>query len=89
MGKKGSATPGTINSSRGHRHPKSSGRPAGRGFTGHRGRGGTRDYTGRNTADISGVADRPESAVDDIEEDESGEDGSDNSGVSVFSKMSA
>ncbi|KAF9553560.1 DUF367-domain-containing protein [Agrocybe pediades] len=75
MGKKGSITPGTNNSSRGHRHPKSSGRPAGRGFLGHRGRGGTRGggYTLRE-GDAEGEEERPESAVDDVEEEEEGEE---------------
>jgi len=59
---------GTPN--RGHRHPKSAGRPPGRGFTGHRGRGSGRDYIGAR--DVSGVEERPESAVDDADEDQEG-----------------
>lgn len=68
MAKKSSNTGGTTN--RGHRHPKSAGRPPGRGFTGHRGRGNGRDYIGGR--DVVGVEDRPESAVDDLDEDEEG-----------------
>ncbi|KAH9478797.1 18S rRNA aminocarboxypropyltransferase [Psilocybe cubensis] len=76
MGKKNSSSgPVAGSSNRGHRHPRGSGRPAGRGFTGHKGRG--RDYAGAGSVDIPGVSDRPESAVDDVEdgsEEESGDD---------------
>ena len=69
MAKKSSNTGGTT--SRGHRHPKSTGRPPGRGFTGHRGRGNGRDYIGGK--DVGGMEERPESAVDvDVDEDDSG-----------------
>lgn len=68
MAKKSSNTGGTTN--RGHRHPKSAGRPQGRGFTGHRGRGNGRDYIGGR--DVTGVEERPESAVDDVDDDEEG-----------------
>ena len=51
-----------ASSSRGHRHSRGSGRPPGRGFTGHKGRGLPRvDYTGHGPI---GVEERPESAVD-------------------------
>ncbi|KAF8191714.1 hypothetical protein BJ912DRAFT_963283, partial [Pholiota molesta] len=75
MGKKNSKDP-VASSSKQHRHPKSTGRPAGRGFTGHRGRGG-RDYAGHTITD-TGAHDRPESAVDEVEDDDDdeGEDGS-------------
>jgi len=70
MAKKGSNTGSTAN--HGHRHPKSTGRPPGRGFTGHRGRGNGRNYTGSRTPDVVGVEERPESAVDDVDEDNEG-----------------
>jgi hypothetical protein len=66
MAKKSSNMGGTTN--RGHRHPKSAGRPPGRGFTGHRGRGNGRDFIGGK--DVGGIEERPESAVDDVDEDE-------------------
>ena len=52
----------SASSSRGHKHPRGSGRPPGRGFTGHKGRGSARDYTGQGY--VVGVEGRPESAVD-------------------------
>ncbi|KAF8155479.1 hypothetical protein B0H34DRAFT_713448 [Crassisporium funariophilum] len=69
MGKKNSGSP-PASSSRGHRHPKSSGRPVGRGFTGHKGRGSGRDLTGQRSI---GVEERPESAVDEVSEEEGSE----------------
>ena len=66
MGKKNSKE--QVSSSSKHRHPKSSGRPSGKVFTGHKGRG--KDLTGQSTADIPGVQDRPESAVDEVEEED-------------------
>ena len=66
MGKKNSKE--QVSSSSKHRRPKSSGRPPGKVFTGHKGRG--KDLTGQSTADIPGVQDRPESAVDEVEEEE-------------------
>lgn len=71
MGKKNSKD--QVASSSKHKHPKSSGRPPGKTFTGHKGRG--KDLTGQSIADIPGVHDRPESAVDEVEEDDD-EDGS-------------
>ena len=67
MGKKNSKD--HVPSSSKHRHVKGSGRPHGKVFTGHKGRG--KDYSGESTADILGVQDRPESAVDIINEDAS------------------
>ncbi|KAF8881831.1 hypothetical protein CPB84DRAFT_1791455 [Gymnopilus junonius] len=71
MGKKHSQSPVVSTSSRGHKHPRGAGRSAGRGFTGHRGRGGKNN----RYSDGPGVDERPESAVDDVEgdEDDSGE----------------
>jgi hypothetical protein len=60
MVKKNLNTP-PASSSRGHRYSRGSGRPPGRGFTGHKGRGSPRDYTGHGPI---GVEERPESAVD-------------------------
>ncbi|KDR80434.1 hypothetical protein GALMADRAFT_223316 [Galerina marginata CBS 339.88] len=77
MGKKNSDPPTASSSNRGHRHPRGSGRPPGRGFTGHRGRGGKSRY-----ADGPGVHERPESAVDDVEEDAEEEQGSGEDGES-------
>jgi len=65
MVKKNSNTP--TSSNRGHRHSRGSGRPPGRGFTGHKGRGSARDYTGQVPI---GIEERPQSAVD----EPSGED---------------
>lgn len=80
MGKKNSSNgPGASTSSRGHKHPRGSGRPPGRGFTGHKGRG--RDYARGEASDIPGVADRPESAVDDPEDDGSGSEETSGEGV--------
>ncbi|KAF8961735.1 hypothetical protein BDZ97DRAFT_1827743 [Flammula alnicola] len=73
MGKKNSKDPVASTSNRGHKHPKSSGRPAGKGFMGHKGRG--KDKTGQNIPDIPGMHDRPESAVDEVEEDDDDDDG--------------
>lgn len=56
-----------TSSNRGHRHSRGSGRPPGRGFTGHKGRGSARDYTGQVPI---GIEERPQSAVD----EPSGED---------------
>ena len=63
MVKKNSNTP-SSSSSRVHKHPRGSGRPPGRGFTGHKGRGSGRDYAGQRYMDPVGVEERPESAVD-------------------------
>jgi len=71
MGKKNSKDP--VASSSKHKHPKGSGRPPGKTFTGHKGRG--KDLTGQSIADIPGVHDRPESAVDEVDEEDD-EDGS-------------
>ncbi|PPQ74076.1 hypothetical protein CVT24_012946 [Panaeolus cyanescens] len=62
MGKKNNNSTAT---SRPHRAPKSSGKPSGRGFTGHRGRG--RNYAGQSTE--VGFQERPESAVDQDEDE--------------------
>ena len=73
MGKKNSGSLVASTSNRGHRHPRGAGRSAGRGFTGHRGRGGKAN----RYHDGPGMDERPESAVDDVEEDEgSSEEGS-------------
>jgi len=69
MVKKNSNTP-SASSSRGHKHPKGSGRPPGRGFTGHKGRGSGRDYLGQGSIDPVGVEERPESAVDKLSDEE-------------------
>ena len=72
--------------SRGHRHPRSSGRPPGRGFTGHKGRGSARDYTGQGPT--IGVAERPESAVDepsDGDDQEESTEGTDFPTIVVYS----
>ena len=55
---------------RGHQRSRGSGRPPGRGFTGHKGRGSGRDYTGQRSIDPVGVEERPESAVDEPSERE-------------------
>jgi hypothetical protein len=57
----------------GQKRSRGSGRPPGRGFTGHKGRGSGRDYTGQRSIDPVGVEERPESAVDD-EPSDSGEE---------------
>lgn len=66
MVKKNSNTP-SASSSRGHKHPRGSGRPPGRGFTGHRGRGSGRNYLG--SIDPVGVEEPPGSAVDESSEE--------------------
>ena len=63
MGKKNSGSLVASTSNRGHRHPRGAGRSAGRGFTGHRGRGGKAN----RYHDGPGMDERPESAVDDVE----------------------
>ena len=74
MVKKNLNTP-SASSSRGHKHPRGSGRPAGRGFTGHKGRGSARDYTGLGS--VVGVEERPESAVDEPSDGERSTEGED------------
>lgn len=69
MVKKNSNTP-SGSSSRGHKRPRGSGRPPGRGFTGHKGRGSGRDYSGQRSIDLVGVEERPESAVDKLSDEE-------------------
>lgn len=80
MGKKNSADP----ASRIHRAPKSAGKPSGRGFTGHRGRGRGRSFGRLDHEDI-GAEDRPGSLVDDDEGDgsEEGSDGSKSGGITI------
>jgi len=63
MVKKNSNTP-SASSSRGHKHPRGSGRPPGRGFTGHKRRGSGKDYTGQRSIDSVGIEEPPESAID-------------------------
>ena len=72
MVKRNSNTP-SASSSRDHKHPRGSGRPPGRGFTGHKGRGSARDYTGQGSG--VGVEERPESAVDEPSDDEGSTEG--------------
>ena len=72
MVKKNLNTP-SASSSRGHKHPRGSGRPPGRGFTGHKGRGSVRDYIGQGY--VVGVEERPESAVDEPSEEEGSTEG--------------
>ena len=74
MVKKNLNTP-TASSTRGHKHPRGSGRPPGRGFTGHKGRGSARDYTGQGF--VVGVEERPESAVDEQSDGEGSTEGAD------------
>ena len=64
-----------ASSSRGHKHPRGSGRPPGRGFTGHKGRGSARDYTGQGS--VVGVEERPESAVDEPSDEGGSTEGAD------------
>lgn len=73
MVKKNLNTP-SASSNRGHKHPRGSGRPPGRGFTGHKGRGLARDYTGQGGF-IVGVEERPESAVDEPSDEEGSTEG--------------
>ena len=75
MVKKNLNTP-SASSNRGHKHPRGSGRPPGRGFTGHKGRGLARDYTGQGGF-VVGVEERPESAVDEPSEEEGSTEGAD------------
>ena len=72
MVKKNLNTPSTS-SSRGHKYSRGSGRPPGRGFTGHKGRGSARDYTGERS--VVGVEERPESAVDEPSDEEGSTEG--------------
>ena len=74
MVKKNLNTP-SASSSRGHKHSRGSGRPPGRGFTGHKGRGSARDYTGERS--VVGVEERPESAVDEPNDEEGFTEGAD------------
>ena len=74
MVKKSLNTP-SASSSRGHKHPRGSGRPPGRGFTGHKGRGSARDYTGQGV--VVGAEERPESAVDEPSDEEGSTEGAD------------
>jgi hypothetical protein len=62
-----------TSSSRGHKYARGSGRPPGRGFTGHKGRGSARDYTGQGST--AGVEERPESAVDKPSDEEGSTEG--------------
>lgn len=88
MGKKGSGEAPRTRT----RSPKSTRKPSGRGFTGHRGRGRGGRYIGG--IDISGPIgneERPESAIDsehdsDVEEEEEDEGGSDGSSL-VFTVL--
>jgi len=64
MGKKNSGEPTKTRT----RSPKSSGRPPGRGFTGHRGRGRGRSF-GYAFTDQAGTGERPDSVVDNDEDD--------------------
>ncbi|CAA7268273.1 unnamed protein product [Cyclocybe aegerita] len=70
MGKKNAGSPVASRP----RAPKSTGKPPGRGFTGHRGRGRGRDHTGHSHIDVAGNAERPESAVDEEDEEDEDED---------------
>ena len=83
MVKKNLNTPSTS-SSRGHKHPRGSGRPPGRGFTGHKGRGSARDYTGQGSESIVGVEERPESAVDEPSDEEGSTEGTDTGSTIVY-----
>jgi hypothetical protein len=74
MVKKNVNTP-SASSSSGRKHPRGSGRPPGRGFTGHKGRGLARDYTGQGY--VVGVEERPESAVDEPSDEEGSTEGAD------------
>lgn len=74
MGRKNSGE--LASTDRPHRHPKSTGKPSGRGFTGHRGRGRGRSFGGHDYADPEGTVERPESVVDDQDQ---GEDNNDDS----------
>ena len=65
MGKKNSVEPANPRT----RTPKSSGRPPGRGFTGHRGRGRGRSF-GYAFTEQAGAEERPDSVVDDDEGDD-------------------
>ena len=76
MVKKNFNTP-SASSSRRHKHPRGSGRPPGRGFTGHKGRGSARDYTGQASQAVVGVEERPESAVDEPSDEEGSKEGAD------------
>jgi pre-rRNA-processing protein TSR3 len=80
MVKKNLNTP-SASSSRGHKHPRSSGRPPGRGFTGHKGRGSARDYTGQGY--VVGVEERPESAVDEPSDEEESTEGEEDDEVEI------
>ncbi len=51
------------------RSSKSTGKPSGRGFTGHRGRGRGRSIGGYELSDRIANEERPESAIDDGPED--------------------
>lgn len=64
-----------ASSSRGYKQPRGSGRPPGRGFTGHKGRGAARDYTGQGS--VVGVEERPESAVDEPSDEGGSTEGTD------------
>ena len=65
----------SVSSSRVHKHSRGSGRPPGRGFTGHKGRGSGRDYAGQRYMDPVGVEERPESAVDEPSDEEESAEG--------------
>ena len=70
MRKKNSSEPTRI------RLPKSSGKPSGRGFTGHRGRGRGRSF-GYEFDEQVGMDERPDSVVDDDSDAGGGEESED------------
>ena len=81
MVKKNLNTP-SASSTHGHKHRRGSGRPPGRGFTGHKGRGSARDYTGQGS--VVGVEERPESAVDESSDKEGSTEGEDTGSTIVL-----
>jgi hypothetical protein len=74
MGKKNSGEPAKTRT----RSPKSSGKPTGRGFTGHRGRGRGRSF-GYAFDEQVGAEERPDSIVDDEDDDDKSEDATEGS----------
>lgn len=67
MGKKNSGTPAASSSRGGPKRGRGSGRGNSRGFLGHKGKG--RDYSGQSES----INERPESAVDEVDNGSSGE----------------